>query len=140
MESSPWCGVRRSFEPCPESAAAIAAAAVRETQHFGRERFDNRRERLALPNSGDNLRSPLPVATNGVTIVEPTYDLGSSLNLVAMQQIERYQRVFHLRCWHTRTNGVLPESPQSRRANFENAVQFIGGIGSVVPQMGDRAG
>src|SRR5665811_1832065 len=45
-----------------------------QTQHFGRERFDNRRERLALLNSGDNLRSPLPVATNGVTIVEPTYD------------------------------------------------------------------
>ena len=81
----------------------------------------------------------MPITTHGVTIIEPTNDLGRSLNLVAMQKVEWHQRVFHLCGWHSQANRVLAEALQRRRANFENAIQFVSSIGSVVPQMGNGA-
>src|SRR6202051_4524971 len=115
----------------------LAQKGFGQGQYLWRKCLDHGSERLALLGSQDDLRSPLPVATNGVPIVEPAYDLGCGLNLIAMQQVEWYQRVFHLCGGHSGTNVVFTEALERRGANFEDTIQFVGGIGAVVPQVRD---
>ena len=108
----------------------------RESQGFGRECFEDGSEGLFLVFRGDDFGDELAVAAEGVAIIEAADLLRCGFGLVAFEEIEGDERVFKLGEWSAVGDGVFAEAFEGGCADGHDAIEFVGGIGAVVPKMG----
>ena len=71
-----------------------------------------------------------------IAVVEAADFFDGGFGLVAVQQVEGDERVFKLGQGRAGGDGVLAEALEGGGADGEDAVEFVGGVGAVVPEMG----
>ncbi len=84
---------------------------------------------------GDDLRIGLGISAKLIPVIESADLLYRRFSLIAVQQIERDERVFQLREWCPGADGIDAEALKTRRTNVEDAIQLIRGVSPVIPQV-----
>ena len=102
---------------------------------LGRESFEDGGEGFLLLGGRDDLGVGLAVAAEVVAVVEAADFLDGGFGLVAVEEVERDERVFELGHRSAGGDGVLAEALEGGGADGQDAVEFVGGIGAVVPEV-----
>src|SRR6185503_3081206 len=111
-----------------------------QSQRFRRERLQNRIQSFLLIGGGNNLRNHLAISAERITVFETTDLLRRRFGLVAMQQEKRNQSVFELRHGCAARNGVLAKPGESGCSHFQNTVELVSRVRTVVPEVRMRVG
>ena len=106
-----------------------------QSEGLGGERLEDGGDGLVLLGEGDDLGVDLIVAAKLVTVVEAADDLNGGFGLVSVEEVERDERVLKLGHGHARPDGVLTEAGEGGGADGEDAVELVGGVGAVVPEV-----
>ena len=106
-----------------------------ERQGFGREGFENSGEGLFLFCGRDDGGVDLAVAAEVVTVVEAADLFGRGFGLVALEEVKGDEGVFQLRDGSALGDGVFAEAFESGGADCHYPIEFVGGVGAVVPEV-----
>jgi hypothetical protein len=77
----------------------------------------------------------LAVALHGVGVVQAAQRLGGGFHLVALQQVDGHQHFFQPGHRLAGGQGFFRETGQKLAAHVQEAVQLVGGVRAVVPEV-----
>ena len=106
----------------------------------GERVFEDRVEGVLLVCGGDDGRAGLAVAAHLVAVIEAADELDGGLGLVAVQQVERDEGVLKLGDAGAVADAVRAEASEGGGADGDDAVELVGGVCAVVPQVGVGVG
>ena len=109
-----------------------------EREGFGGEGFENGGEGFFLFCGRDDCWVDLAVSAEVVAVVEAADFFRCGFGLVALEEVEGDEGVFELGEWSALGDGVFAEALEGGGADGHDAIEFVGGVGAVVPEMGVR--
>jgi hypothetical protein len=102
----------------------------------GGEGFQDGSESFFLLRRRDDSGVDLAVAAEVVAVVETADFFRCGFGLITLEEVQGDERVFELGEWRALGDGVFAEALEGGGADGHNPIEFVGGVGAVVPEMG----